>query len=179
MKPVSPEDIEKAVEEGRFREAGELIERGFEGNPEALLPHRIKFANYLLLSANWQLVTRLLPQHANVFLESGWLESLREGKPVDKAGAPIPWYTYPAIDFIEPRLRRDYRVFEYGSGWSTLWWADRVASVQAVEHDAAWSKLVAAQLPANAQLRLHADAERYVGALEAAGGGFDIVVVDG
>jgi len=26
---------------------------------------------------------------------------------VSKSGAPIPWYTYPAIEFIEPRIRPD------------------------------------------------------------------------
>lgn len=172
-------DIRKAVGEGRFRDAGTLIEQGLERNAPALLPYRINFANWLVLAANWPLATRLLPEGANFLLESGWLESLREEKPVDKAGAPIPWYTYPAIEFIEPRLQPGFRVFEYGSGWSTLWWAERVASVAAVEHEPAWHAQVSARLPANASLRLRTDAAGYVGEIDAAGGEFDVVVVDG
>lgn len=172
-------EILAEVRAGRFREAGALIERGFETDAEALLPYRINFANWLLLAANWPLVSKLLVPGSNFFLESGWLESLWQEKPVAKSGAPIPWYTYPAIEFLEPRLRPDLRVFEYGSGWSTLWWAERVASVHAVEHDAAWSALLRPRLPANARLELRDDAARYVAEIEAAGGAFDIVVVDG
>lgn len=164
---------------GRFREAGELIERGLEADPDGLLPYRINLANWLVLAANWPLATQLLVPGTNFFVESGWLESLQQEKPVSKSGAPIPWYTYPAIEFIEPRIRPDFRVFEYGSGWSTLWWGERVDTVFAVEHDPAWSELVQPQLPPNARVALRTEPDRYVGEIDACGGDFDIVVVDG
>jgi hypothetical protein len=167
------------VNAGRFREAGALIERGMASDPTALGPYGVNLANWLVLAANWPLVSRLLVPGTNFFLESGWLESLKQAKPVSKDGAPIPWYTYPAIEFIEPRIGRDMRVFEYGSGWSTLWWAERVAEVFSVEHDTAWSALVQPRLPANARVALRTEADRYVGEIETSGGEFDIVVVDG
>jgi hypothetical protein len=70
-------------------------------------------------------------------------------------------------------------VFEYGSGWSTAWWAQRVESVLAVEHDAKWLGMVEPQLPVNARVSLRTDADRYIGELQACGGDFDIIVVDG
>lgn len=167
------------VNAGRFREAGALIERGMEQDPATLGPYGVNLANWLVLAANWPLASRLLVPGTNFFLESGWLESLRQAKPVDRSGAPIPWYTYPAIEFIEPRLRSGFRVFEYGSGWSTSWWSERVAEVFSVEHGAAWAALVEPRLQKNARVVLRTEPDRYVGEIDACGGEFDVVIVDG
>src|SRR5581483_9355687 len=145
-----------------FRDAGALIEKGLADIPEELLSHRINMALWLVLAANWPLVSELLIPRSNFFSESGWLESLAQGKPVGRDGSPVPWYTYPAIDFLEPRIAREFRVFEYGSGWSTLWWAERSREVHAVEHDEAWHGMVQARLPRNARVTLARGAEAYV-----------------
>ena len=50
----------------------------------------------------------------------------------------LPWMTFPAIRFLSQRARPEWRVFEYGSGGSSLFLADRVAELISVEHDAAW-----------------------------------------
>lgn len=60
----------------------------------------------------------------------------------------IPWLTFGAIEFLEQRLRPDMRVFEYGSGDSTIFFASRVAAVFSVEHDPAWSRHVTDALAA-------------------------------
>ena len=88
------EQILSEVEAGRFREAGAMIERSLSEHPQEILPYRVNLANWLLLAANWPLITRLPPPGSNFFVESGWLESVLREKPVDKSGAPIPWYTY-------------------------------------------------------------------------------------
>lgn len=49
-----------------------------------------------------------------------------------------PWLTFGAIQFIEKITRPDMVVFEYGSGGSTLFWADRVSKVVSVEHNREW-----------------------------------------
>lgn len=53
----------------------------------------------------------------------------------------LPWWTYEAIDVVDAFLagRPEARVFEYGSGASTLWLARRAASVDSVEHHSAWA----------------------------------------
>jgi predicted O-methyltransferase YrrM len=51
----------------------------------------------------------------------------------------VPWLTFGAINFLRARLREDARVFEYGSGGSTLFFATHARSVVSVEHDSAWS----------------------------------------
>ena len=58
----------------------------------------------------------------------------------------IPWMNYGAIDFLKAHTRVDMHIFEYGSGSSTLFWANRVKEVISIEHDAEWSKNVQKQL---------------------------------
>jgi predicted O-methyltransferase YrrM len=72
----------------------------------------------------------------------------------------LPWWTYKAIDavdaFLAARLASPSsgaRVFEYGSGASTLWLARRCTSLDAVEHDAAWAEKVRELLATTAGLR--------------------------
>lgn len=82
-----------------------------------------------------------------LFLEpSGWKRSYLAQKPVDKDGNPLPWYTYGAIEFLSAIVRPHMKVFEYGSGQSTLWWS-RMASVSAVEHDSEWFQQISASVP--------------------------------
>jgi hypothetical protein len=50
---------------------------------------------------------------------------------------------------LERVVQPHFRVFEYGAGNSSLWWASRVAEVVSVEHDAAWAELVQSRAPAN------------------------------
>ena len=110
---------------------------------------------------------------------TGLLRSFREDRPVDASGAPLPWVNYALIDLLEERLRPDMRVFEYGSGYSTLFFASRCRSVTSVEHDAAWLAVLRGMAPANVRLIEAAPGPDYVGAIDAAGGEFDVVLVDG
>jgi hypothetical protein len=107
----------------------------------------------------------------------GWQRSITQG-PVDAMGRPLPWYAYAATAWLSRRLRSSDRVFEFGAGHSTLWYAQRVASVTAVDDNAGWVDRLQNDLPANAAVAL-ADETRYVAALDEADGEFDIIVVDG
>ena len=60
----------------------------------------------------------------------------------------IPWLPLPAIDVLEALDRRGARVFEYGSGGSTLYWLRRGASVVSVEHDERWFAALAPRVRA-------------------------------
>jgi hypothetical protein len=84
---------------------------------------------------------------------AGWLRSVSEGLPVDAEGNALPWYTYPSIGFISGRIKPNMRVFEYGSGNSTLWWSERVASVVACEHDKQWFTTVSQKVPPTVDYR--------------------------
>ena len=114
-------------------------------------------------------------------VEYGWFRSRRLNRSVDREGRPIPWITYPALDFLAARVQPAHRVFEYGCGNGTLWWAGHAKEVIAVEHEAGWLELIKRAAPANARLlhRVLEDKSAYAGAIAGCGGAFDIVVIDG
>src|SRR3954453_17283128 len=82
----------------------------------------------------------------------GWVASRRQRRPVDAQGEPVAWYTYPALSFLSERTRLDMRVFEFGAGYSTMWWANQVERVHAVEHHLGWFEEMAEVLPENVRL---------------------------
>jgi hypothetical protein len=84
-----------------------------------------------------------------------WFDSLRrQGNLSRRLEKPFPCYAFPAIQLLERELSSEHRVFEYGSGSSTLWYAQHVAEVVAVEHHPEWHALVAGDAPANVELIL-------------------------
>lgn len=74
-----------------------------------------------------------------------WLRSLTSGYLLETA---TPWLAFDAIDYLEHHLRTHIRVFEYGSGGSTLFWLRYGASCVSVEHEAHWYALLRPQLAA-------------------------------
>jgi hypothetical protein len=99
--------------------------------------------------------------------------------PVAADGSPLPWYTYPAIEFFN-QLRPDgLRIFEYGSGNSSLYWANKGAKVWSVEHDTGWHETMRQRASALQDLLLRETPETYAAAIETVGGEFDIIVIDG
>jgi SAM-dependent methyltransferase len=117
-----------------------------------------------------------------------------------------PWWTYGAIDVVERHLAAldgRARVFEYGSGASSVWLGRRAGEVHSVEHHGGWAevmrrvladtgladKVELIEVPAT---RSHEplvpsgrrgedgnDYADYVNAIDRVEGDFDLIVVDG
>ena len=122
-----------------------------------------------------------LLRRGNYLQRVGWFQSCELGYSVDRHGRALPWYTYPAIAFLEPRLSPTMRVFEFGSGQSTLWYAQRVAEVISCEHSCAWYEHVAKRKPSNVTLLyrvLNIDGD-YSKSANSYGPTFDLIVIDG
>lgn len=77
----------------------------------------------------------------------------------DSTGLVMPWFTRPFLDLLdqwrrsgvmlhgrEVPLLRTWKVFEWGAGYSTTWWASNCAELQSCEADPAWSSAVARDL---------------------------------
>ena len=109
---------------------------------------------------------------------SGHLLSSIKTKAVDKSGKPLPWYTYPAIEFLTSKNFRDRSVLEFGAGQSTLWWAERSNRVIAFEDDVEWYNAVTERSPANVSVVL---TDRAASAVEShcLDELFDVIVIDG
>ncbi len=111
----------------------------------------------------------------------GWLRAFDDQAPVDAQGNPIPWVTYSFIDFIKDRLRPEHAVFEFGSGNSTAFYAQRTGIVVSVEHDKEWFDKVTKDKPDNAEV-IYCELQRdgdYCRMPVKLGEEFDIIIVDG
>ena len=119
-------------------------------------------------------------------LRSGHFRSSLWRAAVTRKGQPLPWYTYPTIDFLRCRDFTDRTVLEFGGGQSTFWWASRARRVVTFEDNAAWLERLRRRIPDNVALRLvsAADAEACIadvraGLAEVGESRFDVVVIDG
>lgn len=76
-----------------------------------------------------------------------WHQSLLPGRePLIDAS---PWVTFDCQAWLERWLAPTMRVFEWGSGGSTLFVACRVRQLVTIEHDAQWAARVRARLDAD------------------------------
>jgi len=111
----------------------------------------------------------------------GWFQSYRLKVPVDIYCNPLPWVTYPFIDFIQNRLNKDMCIYEFGSGNSTLFYASRVKNITSVEHDIGWFNTIIDKMPINAKIILASldDGDNYDMSAINSNTLYDIIIVDG
>ena len=64
----------------------------------------------------------------------------------EHAHPDYPWLTPEAVRLLTSMLRRSDRGAEFGSGRSTIWFAERVGHLTSVEHDKLWHQRVSARL---------------------------------
>jgi hypothetical protein len=102
-----------------------------------------------------------LSTHAYLYLqEHGWFNDF----PCDEEGI-TPWMTFPAIAFLKDILSKETKVFEYGCGYSTIFFNNNVGETVSVEHDIGWVERVKSTVPdANIHVvdqnaKVHDDAE--------------------
>ncbi len=107
-----------------------------------------------LTQAFWPLsaIMQILFKRRSYFREMGWLTSKSKGYPCDNDGKPLPWMNYPIIYLLKERLDKKHSMFEYGSGFSTQFFAERVADITSVEYNADWFEKVKTMVPNNAAL---------------------------
>ncbi|MEE9369170.1 MAG: hypothetical protein V3V05_09985 [Pontiella sp.] len=108
----------------------------------------------------------------------GWYRSFQKRIPIDAAGEPIPWYSYPAISFLEERVQSNWHVLEYGCGNSTRWWSSRASRVDSCEHHRGWYESISNKLPANAECHFRED-DAYISFSNEFPSKIDVLVIDG
>jgi hypothetical protein len=92
----------------------------------------------------------------------------------------VPWLAFPAIEYLEPFIAGK-RIFEFGSGMSTLWFARTCQQVISAESDSAWYEIInrkSREMP-NVQVIHAASKQDYLGSLATSGGKFDLILIDG
>lgn len=131
-----------------------------------------------LVGRSLQLVLSMLfSRHPEDLLR--WLRSMyQRRRPLSYA---LPWLTFDATREISRRLSPGARVFEFGSGHSTPFWAQLGATVYSVEDHPDWFGLVKQRLAAHPGAHVYLEPEQagYLARIEQVGGLFDMVLVDG
>jgi hypothetical protein len=150
------------------------VERASEdaslGHPELAIRH---------FGAYEKALRRMFGDHRSFVVQSGWLQTLAVNIPAYR-GQLVPWFNYCAVDFLIDRVQGSWEVFEYGAGYSTLWWASHTRSVVAVEHDEEWTTQVQSMCSGtNATVVARPADSTFVDAIDDFPGRFDVVVVDG
>jgi predicted O-methyltransferase YrrM len=112
---------------------------------------------------------------------NGWMRSFQTKRSENAAGQPIPWYTYPAIDFLHEKLNNSHRIFEYGCGGSTRWLAQRCGHITAVEDHPQWYQYASQNMPANVTIHLQTldNQHSYENTPNNSKQKYDIIIVDG
>jgi hypothetical protein len=52
----------------------------------------------------------------------------------------FPWYTLPALEWLAKQDVKEWEVFEYGCGYSTIWWRANCRDIISVDHDSVWGR---------------------------------------
>lgn len=125
---------------------------------------------------------RLLVADPNSYLhQTGWLKSLEQKRPTGGDGAEVPWMNYPVVSFLQNRLTRNLDLFEFGSGYSTSFYARLVHCVTSVESNEAWLELVKKRVPENVELIYKPDDTdgEYCRTVHLSRRKYDVIIVDG
>ena len=111
-------------------------------------------------------------------VEQGLALSVEKQLPIDKSGEPIPWYTYPSIEYLSKIDFSNLNIFEYGCGHSSLYWNKRGANVMSVDHDRNWVEKIMPLVPEN-RLLYRSEKKQYVYAIKEFDSPIDVLVIDG
>jgi hypothetical protein len=75
-----------------------------------------------------------------------WIESKQESYLLKNK---LPWLVYDAINYLKIMNLEGKKVFEYGSGGSTLFWLSQNTICVSIEHDPNWYTLLRSQTQPN------------------------------
>jgi hypothetical protein len=113
----------------------------------------------------------------NLVDEYGYLNTVSEQKSIDSSHQPIPWFTYPAIEYLSQLDLREKRIFEWGSGNSSAFFAKRCKQIISVESDEEWYNYGTRNLLPNQQIFLRNELN-FSEAIEEFSSKFDLIIVD-
>lgn len=106
-------------------------------------------------------------------------DSIKSQKSIGKNGEPIPWFTYPAIDYLKKLNLKDKNIFEWGCGNSSLFWSGQVKQVVSVEDNKDWFNAINKNRKDNLNIHLARDKKDYIEFISTLNKNFDIIVIDG
>lgn len=99
---------------------------------------------------------------------------------IDRDGNPIPWYTYPAIEYLSQFDYAQKEIFEFGCGNSSLFWANRAQFVTSIEDNTVWYEKWKKEFHKdNLDIRWRDEGEDYYNAVFEDKKKYDVIIIDG
>ena len=113
-----------------------------------------------------------------MFRRALW-QGIRTELPVDGQGQPVPWITFPTLDYLSQLDFSQANILEYGGGQSSLRWAARAKKITTVEDRADWAEVIRSKAPENLRLIGPVEGPCYVETPPQEGRMFEVIVIDG
>ena len=107
--------------------------------------------------------------------EYGFLESSKKNIPVNDKNEIMPMYTYPCYEWLNSIDWNDSKVFEYGTGYSTIWWQNKNVDYHAVEDNKQWHDMIENKTNIEYKPGHH----KYIESIYKYDFKFDVIVIDG
>jgi hypothetical protein len=114
---------------------------------------------------------------SNLVDKYGYQRTILEQKPVDVDGEPIPWFTYPAIEYLCQLDLHEKNIFEWGSGNSSLFFAKRCKEIISIEADRNWYEYGIKNLRSNQHL-IFKEETAFVDIIDKFSKKFDLIIID-
>ena len=126
-------------------------------------------------------INTLLINKKSYLRSTGYLQSFKQGHPCSADGEFLPWMNYPVIALLDERLNKKINIFEYGSGYSTKFYAKRVNTVTSLEYNHFWYKKIKKTLPSNVNLIFQeSDIDKqYCRAIHKTQKKYELIIIDG
>lgn len=115
----------------------------------------------------------------NIEVDDGHFISALKNRSINARNQPIPWITYPAIDYLDQLDFSGKNIFEYGGGNSSFYWAKKAKSVTVVESDKRWSKFLKKNKTENMTVDYAKAKKDYINSIDFYNKAFDVIVIDG
>ena len=107
--------------------------------------------------------------------EYGFLESSKKNIPVNDKNEIMPMYTYPCYEWLNSIDWNGSKVFEYGTGYSTIWWQNKNVDYHAVEDNKQWHDMIEDKTNIEYKPGHH----KYIESIYKYDFKFDVIVIDG
>jgi precorrin-6B methylase 2 len=94
----------------------------------------------------------------------------------------LPWFPFNVLSHLRKIISKDWIMLEFGSGMSTLWFANKVKFIYSIEHDEYWYSIVSNNIQdckvSNVKYELRS-LEGYSNLDQITNRSIDFVVIDG
>lgn len=116
-------------------------------------------------------------------VDYGHFLSSQSWSAIDRMRKPIPWFSYPSIQYLSGLDFSDKIVFEYGIGNSTLFWVNKCKKLIAVENNKKWYENVVEKIrksqKENVSIYLVQERSKYIKTINDHNYKYDAIFIDG